>query len=218
MKPRQNILALDAAFGPACACLIRQDGRQFHAASHSDKPHSQTLLPMLEAMLNEADMQWGDLQLFAIGIGPGSFTGLRVAGAAMAGMNAGLQLPVLEISSLAITARQADGCEPVRVIENAHAGRAWLGLYQGGESLQDDRILMWNEILSMPAAACVSHTEHTMQLVGWKHLPLERSRCEALAMLTSQYADQIDHTDKLSSFVTLAYLCSSQAERNVRHV
>jgi len=213
---KQNILALDAAFGPACACLLRHDSGSFYAASQSDKPHSQALLPMLENLLTKAGLKWNDLQLLVVGIGPGSFTGLRVAAASIAGINAGLHLPVLKISSLAITSLQSRERGSVRVIEDARAGCAWLGLYQAGESLQDDKILLWDEILGMPAAACISHTESARQLDGWKRLPLERSRCEALAMLASQYADQIVHPEKLSRFVTPAYLCPSQAEHNAQ--
>jgi len=212
---KHNILALDTAFGPACACLLRQDGRSFYAVSQSDKPHSQTLLPMLENQLTEAKIDWNDLQMLAAGIGPGSFTGLRVAAATMAGINAGLHLPILKISSLAITSLESRERGPVRVIENARADSAWLGLYQEGNPLQGDRIRRWNEILDMPSAACISHTA-MQQLAGWKHLPLERSRCEALAMLTRRQAGRINDTGNPSRFVIPAYLCPSQAERNAR--
>jgi len=207
-----NILALDAAFGPACACLLRQDDKQFHAVSSSEKPHSQTLLPMLNMMLNEADMAWSALQLFAIGIGPGSFTGLRVAAATMNGLNAGLRLPMLEISSLAITALQCRKDGPVWVIEDARTGSAWLGIYKEGDPLQDDRIRTQDEILGMPAATCISHSGPAITLDGWKRLPLERSRCEALAILADRHANQCHHPDKLPRFATPAYLCPSQAE------
>ncbi len=213
---KRNILALDAAFGPACACLLRQDGKPFHAVSSSDKPHSQTLIPMLETMLHEADIEWTALQLLVIGIGPGSFTGLRVAAATMNGLNTGLQLPMLEISSLAITALQSRKDEPVWVIEDARTGSAWLGLYHEGKPLQDDRIRTQDEILGMPAATCISHSEPAIKLDGWKQLPIERSRCEALAILTGQYADQLHHPNQLPRFATPAYLCPSQAERNAQ--
>jgi len=213
---KKNILALDVAFGPACACLLRRDSRSFYATSQSDKPHSQTILPMLETLLSEAELDWNDLQLLAVGIGPGSFTGLRVAAATMAGINAGLHLPVLQISSLAITALQSGASEPVWVIEDARAGSAWLGLYRKGISLQGDQALMWDEIPGMPAATCISHTEPPIQLTGWKHLPLELPRCEALELLAYKSAKQMKQLDTLPRFVTPAYLCPSQAERHAR--
>lgn len=216
MKQQRNILSLDAAFGSACACLIRQDGKSFHATSASDKPHSQTILPMLESLLAEAKLDWKTLQLLGVGIGPGSFTGLRVATAIMAGINSGLHLPMLEISSLAITARQSHAREPTRVIEDARADSVWIGLYQEGIPLEKDRSQTWDELRCMSTGAYLTYTMTAVDLPGWKHLPLELSRCEALSMLTCQYGNQPNHSDKLPRTVTPTYLSPSQAERNAR--
>jgi len=216
MNRKQNILSLDAAFGPACACLIRQDGKQFHSICPSDKSHSQTILPMLESMLAEAGLDWNALQLLGIGIGPGSFTGLRVAAAIMAGINAGLHLPILEFSSLAITARQTRTPEPIWAIEDARAGSAWLGRYQEGQPLEEDRSQSWDEVRHMPVEAYTTQTPTSVDLPEWKHLPLELSRCEALAILTNQMASKVVNTDTLPRVATLIYLSPSQAERNAR--
>jgi len=217
MKQQPNILALDAAFGPACACLIRQDGKQFSAASQSDKPHSQTILPMLETLLAEAELDWNALQLLAIGIGPGSFTGLRVAAAIISGINTGLHLPILELASLAITARQSDIREPVWVIEDARADSAWIGRYQEGISLGKDRSQPWDEVRRMPVSIYLTQTPTAVRLPRWKRLPLALPRCKALAMLACQHADTVVNPDILPRFANPAYLSTSQAERNARH-
>jgi len=216
MKQQGNILSLDAAFGSACACLIRQDGKSFHATSASDKPHSQAILPMLESLLTKAELDWKTLQLLGVGIGPGSFTGLRVAAAIMAGINSGLHLPILEISSLAITARQSRTREPTWVIEDARANSVWIGLYQEGIALEKDRSQTWGELRCIPAGAYLTQTMAAVDLSGWKRLPLDLSRGEALSILTRQQADQLNHPDKLPRTVTPAYLTPSQAERNAR--
>lgn len=171
---------------------------------------------MLESMLDEAALDWNALQLLGIGIGPGSFTGLRVAAAIMAGINAGLHLPILEFSSLAITAKQSRITEPVWVIEDARADSAWIGRYQEGISLEKDRGVSWEEVRCLPAGIYLSQTSNTLDLPEWKRLPLELSRCEALSMLTLQHANQPNHPDKLPRTATLTYLSPSQAERNVR--
>jgi len=213
----QNILSLDAAFGPACACLIRQDAGRFYASSQSDKPHSQAILPMLEALLTEAELNWNDVQLLGIGIGPGSFTGLRVAAATMAGINASLRLPMLEFSSLAITARQSSAREPVWVIEDARADSVWLGHYLEGMPLEKDQNQPWDEVRCMPVDTYLTQTPTMVDLPGWKHLPLELPRCKALAILTCQQASKVVNPDALPRFTNPAYLSPSQAERNARH-
>ena len=212
----QNILSLDAAFGPACVCLIRQDGKQFHRSSQSDKPHSQTILPMLDSILTEAELDWNALKLLGIGIGPGSFTGLRVAAAIMAGINADLRLPILEFSSLAITARQIRTPDPVWVIDDARAGRAWIGHYQEGIPLKKDQNQPWDEVRRIPAGTYTTQTPDSVDLPEWKRLPLELTRCEALSIITCQHANRMSHPDELPRIATLAYLSPSQAERNAR--
>jgi len=214
-EQNQNILSLDAAFGPACACLIRQDGKEFYSNSQSDKPHSQAILPMLEALLTGAELDWNDVQLLGIGVGPGSFTGLRVAAATMAGINAGLRLPMLEFSSLAITVRQSNVRGPMWVIEDARAGSAWLGHYQEGMPLEKDRSQPWDEIRCMPAGTYLTQTPTTVDLPGWEHLPLELPRSKALATLTQQASKGVN-PDILPRFANPVYLSPSQAERNAR--
>jgi len=217
MSPRLNILALDAAFGSACASLIRQDGKLFHAVSPSGNPHSQAILPMLETLLIEAELDWNALQLLAIGIGPGSFTGLRVAAAIMSGINVGLRLPILELSSLAITAQQSRVREPVWVIEDARADSAWIGHYQEGISMEKDRIQPWDEVRRMPVSVYLTQMPTAVDLPGWECLPLEIPRCEALATLVCQYANPLDiHSSHLPHVVTPVYLSPSQAERNAQ--
>jgi len=216
-EQNQNILSLDAAFGPACACLIRQDARQFYASSQSDKPHSQAILPMLEALLAKAELDWNDVQLLGIGIGPGSFTGLRVAAATVAGINAGLHLPILEFSSLAITARQSSVRDPMWVIEDARAGSAWLGRYQEGMSLGEEQSQPWDAVRCMPAGTYLTQATTTVDLPGWEHLPLELPRGKALAILTCQQASKVVNPDILPRFANPVYLSPSQAERNAQH-
>ena len=65
------------------------------------------LIPTLKSILDA--LKWGvrDIDYFACGIGPGSFTGLRIGVAAIKGLAWPLQKPVIAISSLDILARSA---------------------------------------------------------------------------------------------------------------
>ncbi len=213
----RNILSLDAAFGPACACLNRADGRRFHAETPADRPHSQSILPMLETLLGEAGLDWRELHLLAAGIGPGSFTGVRMAAAIISGINASLKRPVLPLSSLAVTAWRAGSREEIRVIEDARAGLYWTGRYRGGDALEPDKAIERARLSDMAPGRTISETMSGSELPGWEILPPVRSRAEALGMLADHAAEQMEHADALPEFIAPAYLCPSQAERNAAH-
>ena len=62
--------------------------------------HASGLIPAVQAVLEEAGASRDDIEGVAIGAGPGSFTGVRVAGAAAKGLASGLRVPLYATSSL----------------------------------------------------------------------------------------------------------------------
>ncbi len=212
MSPPQRILALDAAYGPAAACLLLPDGKPLLAETDQNTPHSQSILPMLHGLLEKAGVDWQQLDMLAASVGPGSFTGLRVAAATISGLNASLGLPVMSVSSLAITAWQADTPERIWVIEDARSGDAYIGCYKLGVALQPDQCLSWQEVAELPAASFVSLTEPAAELSTWQRVAPVHSRAEALAELVSRQAPQGDSAS-LPRRAIPAYMQPSQAER-----
>lgn len=62
--------------------------------------HSETLLPMLEAMLRTAAISLDDIEAIAVSVGPGSFTGLRIGIAAVKGLAFPRGIPCIGVSTL----------------------------------------------------------------------------------------------------------------------
>jgi len=164
------LLALDAALGRGSAALLLPDGSSITAESEGDRSHSRTLVPMLEGLLSQAGLGWSDLRILALGIGPGSFTGLRIAAATFAGINASLALPMLPVSSLAITAAQAGSDDELWVLEDARAGEVFVGHYQGCKFVTDDRCVSWEALQKEEPSNYVSVSPPPVLLPGW--LPL----------------------------------------------
>lgn len=210
------ILALDVATSSACVCLINAEGKVFTAESSAGKQHSDTLLPLLQDILKQADLTWADLKMLAVGQGPGSFTGLRVAAAMVAGMNASLKLPIWGLSSLAITAMQTQSDEPLWVLEDARAGEVFAGYYQQGECLQEDICKCWSELQGMPAESFAAQQDPAIALQGWQRLPLQIDRAEAMHLLIQTLWDKTDHTAH-TPWIQPVYLQLSQAEKNLQH-
>jgi len=211
-----NILALDIAFGPACACLIRRDGSIFSAIGNDDRPHSQTIMPLLQTLLADAKLDWPELNMLAAGVGPGSFTGLRIAAATLAGINTSLDLPLMELSSLAISALQAERDTPLYVIEDGRAGLAYFACYQGDREVSRDACLTWEEIGLLPPQSYTAYQLDEQHLPRWTYIPPLIPRSQAMARLAIAQAGRLENMASLPRFSTPAYLIPSQAERNAQ--
>lgn len=70
---------------------------------------SSFLAPSIEETLKAAKLKVGDIDYFACGIGPGSFTGLRVGLATVKGLSWALKKPIAAVSTLDILARNIKG-------------------------------------------------------------------------------------------------------------
>lgn len=115
---------------------------KYYKEGHND--HSVMLMPEIETLLKENDIKVSDLDEIYIGIGPGSYTGLRVGVviAKMFGWNN--NIPVKTVSSLAMMASSYGGEGLVLAEIDARRGNSFLGLYdicEGYITLQDEEQL-----------------------------------------------------------------------------
>ena len=80
------ILALDTSSSLGSVALARGETILKARAFEADRGHSQRLLPAIDAIFTDAQLQVSDVDLFAAVVGPGSFTGLRVSLACLRGL------------------------------------------------------------------------------------------------------------------------------------
>lgn len=98
------ILALDSSTSMG-SVAVGADGRVLAEVSLSvSGGHSSALMPAVEYAMRSAGLAPADLTAIIVGSGPGSFTGLRIAGATAKGMVHALRIPLLAYSSLLATA------------------------------------------------------------------------------------------------------------------
>jgi len=101
-------LAFDTATAVATSALV--DGDEVLGERVS---RAQTLLEDVDALLRQAGSHPTDLDRLAVGIGPGSFTGVRIGLAVARGLALSLELPGVGVSTLAALAAGAPGAVPV---------------------------------------------------------------------------------------------------------
>lgn len=208
------LLALDAASGRSYACLLLSDEKALFAESEESRGHSKSLMPMLASLLERAGIGWKDLKMLGLGIGPGSFTGLRIAAASLAGINASLQLPVIPVSSLAVTAARADHDGDIWVLEDARAGEVFAGHYRQRKPLQEEACNSWESIKAIEPAFYISESEAPVDLVDWVRLEAVTGRAEALASVIRTALPDVQ-PETLPIYPQPVYLQMSQAEKTL---
>lgn len=101
--------------------------------------HSQTILPLVQSMLIEADMTLAQCDAIAFGCGPGSFTGVRTACGIVQGLAFGLNLPVVSVVTLLAMAqacRAACGATDVLAVLDARMGEVYWAQYRYADGWQ----------------------------------------------------------------------------------
>jgi tRNA threonylcarbamoyladenosine biosynthesis protein TsaB len=94
-----RILAFDTA-SDSCSVALLDPERAFLQESKVPRVHAKSLLPMIDSLLREGKIELSDLNMIVCGVGPGSFTGIRIGVAVAQGLGFGQELPVMGIPTL----------------------------------------------------------------------------------------------------------------------
>jgi tRNA threonylcarbamoyladenosine biosynthesis protein TsaB len=125
------LLAIETATTAMSVALLRGEVLVAEITTCDERVHSTRLLPALETLLAQAAVGLGEVQAFAVSIGPGSFTGLRIGLATVKGLAFRTGRPVAAVPTLAALAASADSAPgPVAALLDARRGEAYVGLYE----------------------------------------------------------------------------------------
>ncbi len=135
-KYKVKILSLEAAARVAGAAYL-EDGRILaEQAVNGPLTHSETLMPMIEAVLSAAGRTPAELDCIALTCGPGSFTGLRIAAATAKGMALGLGIPLMPIPTLESLAANVPEWPGLTVtVMDARRSQVYGAVYDGGRCI-----------------------------------------------------------------------------------
>lgn len=99
------LLACDTSNSTCCAGVY-EDGRELaYEVSFETKTHSETFMPLLHRVMEKSGISHSDLDCYAVCVGPGSFTGIRIGLSAVKGMSAASGIPCVAVSSTEALAR-----------------------------------------------------------------------------------------------------------------
>jgi tRNA threonylcarbamoyladenosine biosynthesis protein TsaB len=125
-----RVLALDAAT-EACSVALIDGTTVIGRYAEVGRGHAEEVLAMVEAVLGEADISLRRLNGIAAGVGPGSFTGVRISVSMAQGLAFGAELPVIPLTSLEALAWHAigEGAGPALACLDARMGEVYWGCF-----------------------------------------------------------------------------------------
>jgi len=103
------VLALDTSTESCSIALGTKDCASLISSKYivQKQQHAALILPMIDELLNEANIKLNQISFIAFGRGPGAFTGLRIAASVAQGLAFGINAQVVAISTLAAIAERA---------------------------------------------------------------------------------------------------------------
>ena len=137
-----RILAIDSSGLVATVAVVEEENEISKMIAeytiNYKKTHSQTLLPMLDEIVQMTDMDLDKIDAIAVAGGPGSFTGLRIGSATAKGLGLALKKPLIHIPTVDGLAYNL--CYTDRIIcpiMDARRNQVYTGIYQmDGDKLQ----------------------------------------------------------------------------------
>ena len=157
-----KLLAFETAT-EACSVALYIDGEIRERFEIAPKLHTQLALPWAEQLLADAGIKKSQLDAIAVGIGPGAFTGVRLAVALVQGIALALDKPVLPVSTLAALAMQGADIKAEKILAaiDARMGEIYCAEFR----LNTDGLVdaMSAEIVIAPEAYCA---ESDISFVG----------------------------------------------------
>ena len=137
-----RILAIDSSGLVATVAVVEEENEISKTIAeytiNYKKTHSQTLLPMLDEIVQMTDMDLDKIDAIAVAGGPGSFTGLRIGSATAKGLGLALKKPLIHIPTVDGLAYNL--CYTDRIIcpiMDARRNQVYTGIYQmDGDKLQ----------------------------------------------------------------------------------
>ncbi len=162
-----NILAIDTS-GPYLSVAIARDDKIIaERNSKRRQAHSDILAPTVGKLLKKARLKAKGIDLYAISIGPGSFTGLRIGVAFIKGMNLFRDRPVVAVPSLDVIASGVwDKTEFVCPVVDAKRQNVYAAIYK-----------RQSPVTSLPpeASAKGGHQSPVQRITKYSVMPIEET-------------------------------------------
>jgi tRNA threonylcarbamoyladenosine biosynthesis protein TsaB len=143
-----TVLGIDTSTSASAACVLRADGASFEVEPPPERlasgpAHARELMPAVAEVMERAELDFGDLEAIAVGVGPGTFTGLRIGIATARALASASGLLLRPVSSLAALAEGIDGDLRLQLID-ARRGELFGALHDAAGEV------VWSPFVAAP--------------------------------------------------------------------
>lgn len=226
-----TVLALETSTQLGGVAIV-QEGRVLASESSlRQKGHTEILHPFIENCLRKASLKLSDVDVFAVGQGPGSFTGIRVAANAGKAFAYSYGKPLVTVDSLVLLATPVKTALPVLAIMNAYKNMVYFGLFD----VSGDEPVYVKGPTAVPVLHLKSLVTENVLVVGDGFTTYEKYFADDLKPLLHRDPHYLDHpqvetlglvaekrarnhqTIEWNSFAPL-YIRASEAEENKRGI
>ena len=161
-----RILALDTS-ADACSVALQTDQQVISRFEIAPRKHTQLLLPMVDAVMQESGLKFEQLDALAFGRGPGSFAGIRIATGAAQGLALANDTPMIGISTLETIALshflEDRTCDRVLAALDARMDEIYWACF---ERIDGFPVALTNERVDPPAEVISDNSFLDFDLVG----------------------------------------------------
>jgi tRNA threonylcarbamoyladenosine biosynthesis protein TsaB len=215
-----NILAFDTSTA-ACSVALSLDGDIQQRFELAPRRHGALLLSMMDSLLKTAALSLNECDAIAMGHGPGSFMGLRIAAGVAQGLAFGAQLPVISVSSLQALAQAAYWSTPADTILagwDARMQQVYWGLYRCKHGRMEN--IVADQLSAPDAIDLTAYPDALMAGNAWptyfegKQENTDYPTAAAVAFLAEK--KQQDGDVILPEQITLSYLRNKVADKPKR--
>lgn len=142
------VLGVDSTSDAATAALVRDGVLLCEYTQNQKKTHSVKMLPMIEGMLSDLEIELSDIDVFACGIGPGSFTGVRIGAATVLAFCDSLGKGAVAVTSLEALYNNVNSFDGVVIpLVFAREGECYTAAFKDGEEILSPCVLTIDEII-----------------------------------------------------------------------
>ena len=139
MLPEPRLIAFDTSAAHCAVALLCGDEIVETRVEEMKKGQAEALIPICEDILSKHNLAWANISGIGVGVGPGNFTGLRVAVAAARGLAMALEKPAIGVTSFDALAFETH--KPTTIKLPARRGHAYQQAFENGQSVSEPSII-----------------------------------------------------------------------------